>query len=189
MRKGKNSGLLPTIALAVILASCSGRPGQSDAVTDFSSRHNDVLKGFYFYPSTVRMLGNILGDGNAELLKDIEQGRVFVLWDDETNPETMNFLQVKTDLQAEGFELLISMKSKGVKVDAFQLEGSPPIFVLFVNDPDVPFIIEMTGELSMHNLQNIASMDFEKANELLNLFPEHEEKSTDEAENPSNPNN
>lgn len=186
MRKAKNNGLAAAIVLAGVFAACGGSPSQSDAITDFSKRHDGVLKGFYFYPSTVRMVGNILGDGNVEVLKDIKQGRVFVLWDNESDPESLNFSRVKSDIQAEGFELLMSMKSKGVLVDAYQLDESPPVFVLFVNDPDVPFIIEMTGEMSMNALQGIATMDFDKANELLNLFPEYEEESSEEKEETPN---
>lgn len=189
MRKVKNNSLAAAIVLAGVFAACGGSPRQSDAITDFSKKHDGVLKGFYFYPSTVRMVGNILGDGNGEVLKDIEQGRVFVLWNDETDPESLNFSGVKKDIQAEGFELLMSIKSKGVMVDAYQLDMSPPVFVLFINDPDVPFIIEMTGEISMNALQGIASMDFDKANELLNLFPEYEEESPEEKEETPNDEN
>jgi hypothetical protein len=186
MKKPSRSSKATIAALLIILlASCSVSKRQSEALDDFAKTYNESLRGFYFYPSTVRMLGTIFGAEDGAFLKDIAQGRIFVLWGDDSETDPVNFDALKQGIEREGFEILISMKSSGVMVDAYEREGNLPMYMLFVNDPDNPFIVEMAGTLSIDAIRQVAAMDFEKANALLNLFPENEQAAQEEPTEPT----
>lgn len=183
MRKVTSSNTVLIFAvITTLLAACARKSGQSETLTAFANTHSKIVHGFYFYPSTVRMLGKIMGGESGTALEGIERGRLFAIWYDDEKKEPISLDEAKTDIEAEGFEMLISMKSKGVKVDAYQRDGEPPAFIIFVNDPDSPFVIELNGELSIDALRQIATMDFEKANDLLNIFPEPEVEKVDKTE-------
>ncbi len=168
------------LALTVILATGCGRDyTQSETLNEFGEMYEKHIQSFYFYPSTVRMLSEILGQAGTGVLSEVRQGRIFVSWDTE-NIELMQALPgIKTGVESEGFEMLMRMKHQGVNIDAYIKDGKIPSYVLFFNDPESPFIVEVAGSLSAKSIQELSTLDLNKANEIFNIIPQKEIEESD----------
>jgi len=162
------------------LTGCQRSFAPSETINVYLENKENPVSTYYFYPSTVRMLGTILSGSGITALSEIRQGRLLVFSPDEESTELISaFPELKTQAEAEGFELLISMKRDGTKIDAYMNNSDIPTYLLFFEESMNPFVVEVIGHLSMSSINELATLDLNKANDIFDLLPEQEEEATD----------
>ena len=166
----------------LILASCQSKTRQSQTLTDYSNQDVKVMNAVYFYPSTIRMVSKILGDEKGQALNEIKRARLFFSWSDDEQSIRDTFKSLKSGVQAEGFEMLMEMRSSGNKVDIYMMDGETDNYILFVDGSQGSFVLEILGNLSANALRDISQLDL---NILTDIFQDENIKmDSPEIENP-----
>ncbi len=172
------------VAMLAGLTACDRPFAPSETLDDYIEDEGNKVGTYYFYPSTVRMLGSILSGAGITSLNEIRQGRLLVFSEDEELSKiSVDFPELKKQAESEGFELLLSVKREGTKIDAYMNNREIPTYLLFFEESTNPFIVEVIGNLSMNSISELSSLDLNKANDIFDLLPRQKEEAVDSLSN------
>jgi|SRR5690554_1601487 len=165
-----NSSFFYILGLGLlILSACHSRPHQSQTLTDYSNQDKKAMSALYFYPSTIRMVSKILGDDKGQALKEVQRARLFFSLSGDKTEIQQTFKLFKSGINAEGFEMLMQMRSAGNKIDIYMIDGEIDDYILFVEGDQGNFVLEILGNLSANALRDISQLDL---NVLTDIFQE-----------------
>ena len=155
-----------TLFLSLLLLSCGER---DNALDDFEESRPGSVKAFYAYPSTIRMLGDIVGTENTSSFADIEGARLFIEWKSKDVNSREQFVAVKNQALSQDFEELLSVSSKNSDVTVLISDSNTPVYLLFSLGEDADYILELEGNISMKTLRDIGTLDVENVMDVINL--------------------
>jgi hypothetical protein len=162
----KNKISLFLFAILLILSSCGG---VNDPLDEFEENRPGTVRAFYAYPSTIRMLGKIMGNGNEKALSDVESARLFIEWKSEDANSRDEFLQIRNQSLQYGFEELFTISSKDSDITVLIKDESTPRYLVFSMGSDVDYILELEGTISMATLRDIGTLDIDNVVDVINL--------------------
>lgn len=168
--------------LFIVCVGCNEHP--TDIIDDFEESRPDQIKAFYAYPSTIRMLGQIMESTNINALEEVEKARVFIHWKDEESEGIDAFQNLLTEVEESSFEDLIRLNSKESSIRVFLSEenGETPVYLILSFGSDVDYLIEIEGEISMQTLKDLGTMDIDNAMDILDLGKPKAKEEQEESE-------
>lgn len=162
----------------LLLIGCSS----NDPVDDFEENRPGSVRAFYAYPSTIRMLGKIMGSESNEALSDIEKARLFIEWKSKDVDSRDTFISLKERSERSGFDELFSISSKNSDISVLLKEESSPRYIVFSFSPDVDYILELEGKISMSALREIGTLDMDNVVDVINLGKPSEKENAENSE-------
>ena len=150
------------VSLAISVSAFS----QIKAVEDFIKKNPD-LDAYYIYQSTLRLLNP---EGNEDfnmLIKDVRKINAYVS-EGANDVEKQGFSEMMSQLEADGFELLIKAKYDSALVNFMGKDaGRDSYFVLGVHDEEDFALLEMDGAMDLSYLNALHDVDFSKLNDII----------------------
>jgi len=162
----RNKIYLTLLAIILLLNSCGL---EKDPLDEFEKSRPGTVRAFYAYPSTIRMLGKIMGDGNEEAFSDIEGARLFIEWKSDDADSRAEFIEVKNQSLKQNFEELFAISSRDSDVTVLINDQSKPRYLVFSMGSDVDYILELEGTISMATLRDIGTLDIDNVVDVINL--------------------
>lgn len=138
---------------------------KKDSLADFKERVS-VRKAFYFEPSTLRMINLQENEDFNEMVKNVREGRYYIVDINQHADSAVNFL--KEEILKEGYEELMSIKSKHNDIAIYAVEEKNPTVVAIARTDTVYNIVEMQGMINVVKIPKI--LDTFKNNEFLNIL-------------------
>jgi len=167
-------------AIILLLQSCNDR---ADPLDEFEENKPGSIRAFYAYPSTIRMLGEIMGNQGSNFLKDVEKARLFLEWKSEEADSRELFISLKNSALQSEFEELLSLSSKGSDISVFVNDEHTPIYLVFSFGVELDYVLELKGEISMSTLRDIGTLDVNDALNVINLGKPADSKNPEIQEN------
>lgn len=167
MIRKRNKNFTLIFFLALLVASCGASYEKSQTVTDVLDSDPQGMKALYFYPSTMRMLSEIMGTENTEALNGIREARLLFRWNDVNSSFESHISEIERGIQTENFEPLFQMNSQGADVEIFIRDSQIPVYLIFYSDAEYDFALEAVGELSQDAIRSLATTDMSG---LMDLF-------------------
>lgn len=149
--------ILPVILL---VSSCGHSHRNADSITDFMDENPRMVQGLHFYPSTVRMLGTMMGDEYGTSFKDIQSGRFLYVWNAEKFDLSSHFDELIESSVDDGFELLAEMDTADGKNAIYVNDKSTPIYILLLENSFGDFVVELTGDISLQSIYGLTQLDY-----------------------------
>ena len=163
------------VLLCFIVSSCGNSTKESQALTDFISEHKRDVQTLYFYPSTVRMLGDVMGAENNTAFADVESGRFVFTWDHERIDLAFYYDEILKEAGMEGFEMLAEMNTSDSRSLIYLNDQNKPVYLVLLQNSFGNFIVEIVGELSMKSITSLAQLDFKDVASTFGFSPLDEE--------------
>ena len=157
-----------TLILTLVLFSTLAF-GQSKSVEEFRNDYKPTLK-LFFYKSTLKMISRIdlsmLGGADVsefkdmppigDMIKGIEKVKFFLFEnsDDENEIQLIDFKNLKSKIEAEGYESMMSARIEGSNMNVMMKErrGNPEGFVVLITMEDGYSIIDIEGYPDVSNI-------------------------------------
>ncbi len=168
--------ILFLIILVLGMGSCGLRNEESVYLSEFLVEQRRAAK-LYFYPSTIRMLGKIMGNESVNATNEIKNGKLVFSWSEEHFDLSSFFSEISDGLQGEGYDQIIQVKSKESAYRVFFKEGNDAMYVVLVENDYGDFVIEMVGSLSYSGLMELSKMDFREIADTFGVARQQTEKS------------
>lgn len=179
-RRVPNRAVVLLLLFSLCFAGCNRKANESKTLTEFSDSDLKIFKTLYFYPTTIRMLAKLFGNGSDQGFSEVKGAKVFFALSDNDPAITKElFASLQTGIKEEGFEVLMQMKSPGSNIHVFLNEGDIPDYVFFMRGDDGDLIVEINGSLSPESIREIMQMDLSKAADLFDLIPHKKEVKSD----------
>lgn len=171
---------LVAVILCLLISSCGKSTTESEALTSFISEHKRDVQTLYFYPSTVRMLGNVVGAENNAAFDDVESGRFVFTWDHERIDLAFYFDEILNEASTEGFEMLAEMNTSDSQTLVYLNDQNKAVYLVLLQNSFGNFIVEIVGELSMKSITSLSQLDFKDIAGTIGLNQIDEEVSVEE---------
>lgn len=133
---------------------------ECQALTQYLDNHPRGVQALHFYPSTIRMLGEIMGDNSGTAFDGIENARFVFTWNHEEVDIAASFDGIVKAASDDGFEMLAQMDSQNSDVLVYMKDQSTPVFIILLQNSFGDFIIELSGKLSLQSISELGQMDF-----------------------------
>lgn len=167
MIRKRNKYIAHIFLLALLVSGCGPSYEKSETVTEVLDSDPQGMKALYFYPSTMRMLSEIVGADNAQALNGMREARLLFSWNDVNSNFESHISEIKRGIQTENFEPLFQMNSHGADVQIFIRDSQIPVYLIFYSDAEYDFALEAVGELSQDAIRSLATTDMSS---LMDLF-------------------
>ncbi|MCA1761680.1 MAG: hypothetical protein ABR574_00405 [Cryomorphaceae bacterium] len=145
--------------VALLLSGCGSSFEKSETLSEVLEAKPEGIKALYFYPSTMRMLMDIIGTEKVGALEGIKEARLIFQWNDVNTNFDSYASDIESGILTEDFESLIEMNASGTDVKIFIRESKVPVYIVFYSDGEYDFILEAVGELSDEAIKELASAD------------------------------
>jgi hypothetical protein len=134
----------------------------------FRELKNQGFTTLYFYPSTLRMLGKVFVEANAEALNTLKSAKVIFTFEDDGRFKNA-VADYIADREKKGYEMLAEIRNGGFDVKLLQKDENPPISLFYFNGDYGLFAIEIVGKLTPTLMQELMTLDIEKATSLFGI--------------------
>lgn len=169
------------VAVGLLLMACSPSHPTSDAIDRFEENAPDSVSFYalHFYPSTIRVISRLPGEEFADGFSEVKRARVLLAAGQAGQGLTDRFDVLRQELEAEDYESLMKLKSRGSRVEIFLSDrGSTPHYIVMYSDEAASFILEMIGEVSVNTLRDLGTMDTQKVMDFFDIRPVETDTST-----------
>ena len=156
------------ILLAVIFSACAQRPQYRPEVNNFLEQHSEI-RVFYLYESTLRMLNNFFEGATDSAFSQVHQARLGLIMGDDANNLQSDLQKLYTQLESNGAEVLFALRRNGTTSAAYQTNPKGDGYLLCLSDAHSTILIEISGHMSLQDIQNLSTMDFEKISTVFDL--------------------
>jgi hypothetical protein len=129
---------------------------QSKSISRFRADHPENTNMF-FYSSTLKMLNTQNNPGFADLIKDIEEIRVFNYDKEKQHLATEYIAGLKKALASEDYNNLMMMNEKGNAISLYSREkhGKTVGFVALVEDKGSLTLIDLAGSIDVKKFMQL----------------------------------
>lgn len=101
--------------------------------------------------------------------EQIDKARLFIDWKEGESNSRDQFLMVKSDAEKNGYDELMSVKSKESNVSVLKTDGQPPVYLVFSLGDDADYLLELEGEISFQTLREMGSLDLNSMTDIIDL--------------------